>query len=281
MDLSVSKLAFDNAEDGLHFAANRGFAFFNITGPVNSIIAHFWKSAGTEIDTVVDGRHIVHLLTSGFPSPCWPPNETPCATNRAVRPKQGRNQLVATGLASGKNPAGRITASQSGIIHKWESRPRQDMTICRCPPEQVPINLFHFYICAVLSGNGIALLLTPGTGISKPLTVNKRHDTDGRWRQMTKLPRPCPQYPPFTLRYGNMTGPSFAGGSWRFRHYHCRSQTLRVPARAFDVILSTGQDREDHLLVLPGPQAVVAPVPGPLADPSAPRSGRNLNTDHL
>ena len=142
-----------------------------------------------------------------------------------------------------QEPGGTHHGIPGRYYHKWESRPRQDMTICRCPPEQVPINLFHFYICAVLSGNGIALLLTPGTGISKPLMVNKRHDTDGRWRQVTKLPRPCPQYPPFTLRYGNMTGPSFAGGSWRFRHYHCRSQALRVPARAFDVILLTGQDR--------------------------------------
>ena len=104
-------------------------------------------------------------------------------------------------------------------------------------------NSIKSHSCAVLSGDGIALLLIPGTGISKPPMVSKRHDTDGRWRQVTKLPRPCPQYPPFTLRYGNMTGPSFAGGSWRFRHYQCRSQTLRVLARTFDVILLTVQDR--------------------------------------
>ena len=65
---------------------------------------------------------------------------------------------------------------------------------------------YHSYLCAVLSGDGIALLPTPGTGISKPLTVDERHDTDDRWRQVTKLPRPCPQYPPFTLRYGNVSG---------------------------------------------------------------------------
>ncbi len=65
-------------------------------------------------------------------------------------------------------------------------------------------NSIKSHSCAVLSGDGIALLLTPGTGISKPPMVSKRHDTDGRWRQVTKLPRPCPQYPPFTLRYGNL-----------------------------------------------------------------------------
>ena len=46
-----------------------------------------------------------------------------------------------------------------------------------------------------------ALLLTPGTGICKPALVRRR-DTNRRWRQVTKLPRPFPQYPPFILRYG-------------------------------------------------------------------------------
>ena len=39
---------------------------------------------------------------------------------------------------------------------------------------------------------------------SSRLRLHKRHDTDGRRRQLTKLPKPCPQYPPFTLRYGYM-----------------------------------------------------------------------------
>ena len=30
----------------------------------------------------------------------------------------------------------------------------------------------------------------------------RRRDTNRRWRQVTKLPRPFPQYLPFTLRYG-------------------------------------------------------------------------------
>ena len=46
-----------------------------------------------------------------------------------------------------------------------------------------------------------ALLLSPGTGICKPALVRRR-DTNRRWRQVTKLPRPFPQYLPFTLRYG-------------------------------------------------------------------------------
>ena len=106
--------------------------------------------------------------------------------------------------------------------------------------------------CTVLSGNRIALLLPPAQcpayarqGISKPLMVGKRHDTDGRWRQVTKLPRPCPQYPPFTL--GN-------GIFWFSRQRimavpaspQCRLQTLRVTARAFDVILLTGSYGNGH-----------------------------------
>lgn len=110
-----------------------------------------------------------------------------------------------------------------------------------------------------------------GQGISKPLMVGKRHDTDSRWRQLTKLPRPCPQYPPFTLGNGIfwfslrriMAVPASP---------QCRLQTLRVIARAFDVILLTGQlwkqsCRPTHL-----PQAVTAPAPGLLAVCTAPLS---------
>ncbi|MDE7246159.1 MAG: hypothetical protein K2O18_19605 [Oscillospiraceae bacterium] len=46
-----------------------------------------------------------------------------------------------------------------------------------------------------------ALLLSPGTGLCKPVLVVQR-DTNGWWRQLTGLPRPFPQYPPFNLRYG-------------------------------------------------------------------------------
>ena len=46
-----------------------------------------------------------------------------------------------------------------------------------------------------------ALLLPPAREyVSPPLAW--RRDTGRRWRQLTKLPRPFPQYPPFILRYG-------------------------------------------------------------------------------
>lgn len=98
---------------------------------------------------------------------------------------------------------------------------------------------YSILLCAVFQGGGTAHLLTPGTGISKPLPVKKRHDTDGRRRQLTKLPRPCPQHPPFTLRYGNLWFPH-SGGSWQSGHDQCPLQTFRGIARAFDVILFYG-----------------------------------------
>ena len=96
-----------------------------------------------------------------------------------------------------------------------------------------------------------ALLLTPGTrpdkagqGIFKPLMVSKRHDTDSRWRQLTKLPRPCPQYPPFTLGNGIL----WSSLRWIMAVpalTQRRSQALRVAARAFDIILMTDSRKRD------------------------------------
>ena len=79
-------------------------------------------------------------------------------------------------------------------------------------------------ICAVLSGDVTALLLTPGTGICKPALVRRR-DTNRRWRQVTKLPGPFPQHPPLTLRYGYLRSIP------RLRRYQCRTaaQVSLVP----------------------------------------------------
>ena len=106
-------------------------------------------------------------------------------------------------------------------------------------------------MCAVLSGGMTALLLTPGTGVCKPALVRRR-DTNRRWRQVTKLPRPFPQYPPFILRYG-------------FFAAHPTSMALPEAdsypgvARTFDAIVLTGRRTRFHpLSVRPGPQAVLA-----------------------
>ena len=54
-DFSIPKLAFDDAEDRLHFASNGGFAAFNISSPVNGLVAYLGELAGAEVDAVVDG----------------------------------------------------------------------------------------------------------------------------------------------------------------------------------------------------------------------------------
>ena len=120
-------------------------------------------------------------------------------------------------------------------------------------PARVSFPASHRSMCAVFSGGRTALLLSPGTGVCKP-ALARRRDTDRRRRQVTKLPRPIPQYPPFILRYG-------------FFAVHPASAALPAPdsqpgvARAFDAIVLTGRGRgfTPSQSVL-GPQAVLAIV---------------------
>ena len=75
----------------------------------------------------------------------------------------------------------------------------------------------------------------PAREYASPPAANRRHDTD-RWRrQLTRLPRPFPQYPPLTLRYGMTRLLCCASGS------ACAGQWPWVPARTFDVIVLTEQ----------------------------------------
>lgn len=106
--------------------------------------------------------------------------------------------------------------------------------------------------CAVFSGDWIALLLTPGTGVCKHVCGDRRRDTDGWWRQVTKLPRPIPQYPPFTLRYG------FVRLLRRACGVTSAVQLEQGAARTFDAIVLTdgGGDAPRRR-----PQAVLASVP--------------------
>lgn len=57
-------------------------------------------------------------------------------------------------------------------------------------------------ICAVFSDGRTVLLLTPGTGnMQACLRHQATRDTIRRRRQVTKLPKPIPQHPPFSQRY--------------------------------------------------------------------------------
>ena len=88
---------------------------------------------------------------------------------------------------------------------------------------------------------------------ASPLATNQRRDTD-RWRrQLTTLPKPFPQYPPLTLRYGIMRLLHCASG------VACAGQWLRGSARTFDVtVLTESGGCASPPSLHPTPQAVYA-----------------------
>lgn len=51
---------------------------------------------------------------------------------------------------------------------------------------------------------GLPYCLPPAREYPSPSAAYRRRDTDSRRRQVTKLPKPCPQYPPFTLENGRV-----------------------------------------------------------------------------
>ena len=114
---------------------------------------------------------------------------------------------------------------------------------------------FIFKVCRILRRQDRPTA-HPGTWeYASPPAANRRRDTD-RWRrQLTKLPRPFPQYPPLTLRYGMMRLLRCASGA------ACAGQWLWGPARTFDMIVLTEQRMRPRLLsYIPVPQAVLASI---------------------
>lgn len=90
----------------------------------------------------------------------------------------------------------------------------------------------------------------PARGIFKPPAAHKRHDTDGRRRQVTKLPKPCPQYPPFHPAVRVYTGSPYLAAHGDTGAASAGLQAHRIVARTFDVIALTDRIRENHLLCL-------------------------------
>lgn len=154
----------------------------------------------------------------------------------AVLPGHSGKRLAASGLTSRKK-SGRCFFTPAG--DRKGKTARTDTLYPPCPVP-VPIKIKKSCLVPYCQAAGLPYCSPPAREYPSRLRLHKRHDTNGRWRQVTKLPRPCPQYPPFTLRYGNMLvllklaahgGP---GAATR------RSQALRVAARAFEVILFDG-----------------------------------------
>ena len=50
----VAELTLDDPECVLYFAAHRGFAVFNITLPVNRVVADPWKTAGAAVNAEIN-----------------------------------------------------------------------------------------------------------------------------------------------------------------------------------------------------------------------------------
>lgn len=94
---------------------------------------------------------------------------------------------------------------------------------------------------------------SPAWEYASPPAANWRCDTDRRRRQLTRLPRPFPQYPPFTLRYRMTRLLRCASDA------ACAGQWPWGSARAFDMIVLTKRGIRSHLLpCIPVPQAVYA-----------------------
>ncbi len=100
----------------------------------------------------------------------------------------------------------------------------------RCLPPYSQSNLLPYSQAA-----GPPYCSPPAWAYASPPAANWRRDTDRWWRQLTRLPRPFPQYPPLTLRYGTMRLLCCASGA------ACAGQWPWVPARTFDVIVLTEQ----------------------------------------
>ena len=185
----------------------------------------------------------------------------------AVLPGHSGKRLAASGLTSRKK-SGRcflhtcrkykqITARTVKVIKRLPSGIGSQKSQSSC--------LVPYYQAA-----GLPYCSPPAREYPSRLRLHKRHDTNGRWRQVTKLPRPCPQYPPFTLRYGNMLVLLY----WRLMAVpalpHAGHRPSGLPLVPLKSSCLTGQARQEGEnsfppLSSPRPQAVIAPVPGPLA----------------
>ena len=85
---------------------------------------------------------------------------------------------------------------------------------------------------------GLPYCSPPAREYPSPSAAYRRRDTDSRRRQVTKLPKPCPQYPPFTLENGRVRffpimGYRVAGAATHWLYVHW------IVARTFEVILLT------------------------------------------
>ena len=204
----------------------------------------------------------------------------PCAANAAHSSEHNGKGLQRQVLHPVRNPADAFSHLQE--IGKGKP-PRLHILYPPCPVP-VPLKIKKSCLVPYCQAAGLPYCSPPAREYPSRLRLHKRHDTYSRWRQVTKLPRPCPQYPPFTLRYGKMlvllklAAHGDPGAATR------RSQALRVAARAFEVILFGGAGQAGRGKQLP---SFILPAPAGshrarawAACFTAPHSRRNLNTGY-
>lgn len=153
----------------------------------------------------------------------------------AVLPGHSGKRLAASGLTSRKK-SGRcflhtcrkykqITARTVKVIKRLPSGIGSQKSQSSC--------LVPYYQAA-----GLPYCSPPAREYPSPSAAYRRRDTDSRRRQVTKLPKPCPQYPPFTLENGRVRffpimGYRVAGAATHWLYVHW------IVARTFEIILLT------------------------------------------
>lgn len=112
--------------------------------------------------------------------------------------------------------------------------------------------------------------------VSRPLTAYKRHNADRQMAAESRTAHAMPAASPFhpaVRETAWSSSPTCHGGSGIAA---AGEQALRDTARAFDIISFYGIRDADRSH--PIPQAVIAPVPGPLAVFTALSGKKNLDT---
>ena len=95
--------------------------------------------------------------------------------------------------------------------------------------------MLYSALCRILRRQDRPTAHSPAREYASPPVANRRRDTNRGRRQLTKLPRPLPQYPPLTLQYGMTRLLRCASDA------ACTGQWSWVPARTFDMIVLTEQ----------------------------------------
>ena len=90
----------------------------------------------------------------------------------------------------------------------------------------------------------------PAREYSSRLRLHRRHDTDDRRRQVTKLPKTMPTVSPFHPAVRVYAGSPCLAAHGDTGAASAGLQALRVAARTFDVIALTDRTRGYHLLCL-------------------------------